>query len=53
MDQRATEITIAILDAGIPIHGVAVDGSEYRIDFKPEATPEQRQQAADIADAMI
>ena len=34
-----------LIAAGIPVDGCSSDG---RIDFKPEATPEQRQQAAAI-----
>lgn len=37
-------------DAGIPIHGCAADG---RIDFKDEATKEQKTQAQVILDAHV
>lgn len=53
MDNRATLITEAILAANIPIDGVAVEGQSYRIDYKHEATQEQREQAETIAQSMI
>jgi len=41
-----------IRDAGVPIDGVSDRGDgTYRVDFRPEATPAQRSQAAAIAAA--
>lgn len=47
---------VSILDrkmreAGIPIDGVAEENGNYRVDFKPEATQEQHNQAAVIVAA--
>lgn len=53
MDNRAFQITEALIAADIPIDGVAVDGQSYRIDYRPEATQEQREQAESIAASMI
>lgn len=53
MDNRATQITEALIASDIPIDGVAVDGQSYRIDYKPEATQEQREQAETIAQSNI
>ena len=38
-----------IAATGIPIVGVSGSGPNVRIDFAPEATPQQRSQAAQIA----
>lgn len=46
-------IDSAVRSAGIPIDGVAVDGQSYRIDYRPEATQEQREQAETIAQSML
>ena len=45
-----SDLHSAVIAAGIPIDGVAdLGGGQYRIDFKPEATNNQRTQAAAIA----
>ncbi len=44
---RLQALTEQIADTGIPVHGVSI-GPPIRVDFKPEATDQQRQQAASI-----
>lgn len=49
---RISAFDEALRAAGIPIDGVSgVPGPSVRIDFRPEATREQRQQANDLAQA--
>jgi hypothetical protein len=52
MDFTAIKITIVIQNAGIPIHGVSIgrknDKSTWRIDFKDEATIEQKIEASKL-----
>lgn len=45
----AAKIHDALTAAGIPIDGVAVGATGMRIDFRPEATAQQRQQAQTLA----
>lgn len=45
----AAKVHEALAAAGIPIDGVAVGSAGMRIDFRPEATAPQRQQAQAIA----
>jgi hypothetical protein len=49
---RVVDLDEAIRNAGIPIEGVSYKtGGTPRIDFKPGATPAQRNQAQALADA--
>lgn len=40
-----------LIQAGIPIDGIAKENGSYRIDFRPEATQNQRDQAIAIVAA--
>ncbi len=50
-DQRLQRLTEQIRDAGVPIDGLSGTGPGVRIDFRPEATPAQRTQAAGMVAA--
>lgn len=45
----AARFTEHLNDLGIPIHGVSINGDNVRIDFKDEATPQQRSGATNAA----
>ncbi|OGZ65506.1 MAG: hypothetical protein A3C50_00495 [Candidatus Staskawiczbacteria bacterium RIFCSPHIGHO2_02_FULL_43_16] len=49
---RLTQLDIEVKEAGIPIHGMSLNKEtrEVRINFKPEATEEQKARAQEIVD---